>query len=59
MTNSDEEHREETPAQSKPQEVVALREIVKYVDKPQRRITEIHVFYEDVTFETFTGRRED
>lgn len=59
MTSSDDEHHDEMSAQSKPQEVVALREIVKYVDKPQRRITEIHVFYDDGTFETFTGRRED
>lgn len=59
MTNSDDAQSEEMPAQSKPQEVVALREIVKYIDKPQRRITEIHVFYDDGTFETFTGHRED
>lgn len=37
---------------------VVIRETVKYLDKPQRRITEIHVFYDDGTFETFSGKRE-
>ncbi|MBR0433693.1 MAG: helix-turn-helix domain-containing protein [Bacteroidaceae bacterium] len=37
---------------------VIIRETVKYIDKPQRRITEIHVFYDDGTFETFSGRRD-
>ena len=37
---------------------VIIRETVKYVDKPQRRIAEIHVFYDDGTFETFSGRRD-
>ena len=30
-----------------------IHEIVKYIDKPQRKITEIRVFYDDGTFETF------
>ncbi len=29
---------------------------VKYIDKPQRRITEIRVFYDDGTFDTFSGK---
>ena len=33
---------------------VIIRETVKYVDKPQRRITEIRVFYDDGTFDTFS-----
>lgn len=32
----------------------AIRERVKYVDKPQRKITEIRVFFDDGTYETFT-----
>lgn len=28
-------------------------EIVKYIDKPQRKITEIRIFYDDQTWETF------
>lgn len=40
------------------QQQVIIRETVKYIDKPQRRITEIHVFYDDGTFETFSGKRE-
>jgi hypothetical protein len=31
-----------------------VREVVKYLDKPQRRITEIRVFYDDGTYETFS-----
>ena len=37
---------------------VVVREIVKYIDKPQRRITEIRVFYDDGTFDTFSGKRD-
>lgn len=32
-----------------------VQEKVKYFDKPQRRITEIRVFYDDGTFETFSA----
>lgn len=31
----------------------AMHEDLNYVDKPQRRITEIRVFYDDLTFESF------
>ena len=37
---------------------VVIRETVKYVDKPQRKITEIRVFYDDGTFDTFSGGRD-
>lgn len=37
---------------------VVIRETVKFVDKPQRKITEIRVFYDDGTFDTFSGGRE-
>lgn len=30
-----------------------VREEVKYVDKPQRRVMEIRVYYDDLTFESF------
>lgn len=33
-----------------------IREVVKYIDKPQRRITEIRIFFDDGTYETFPGR---
>ena len=36
---------------------VIIRE-VKYIDKPQRSITEIRVFYDDGTFDTFPGKRD-
>lgn len=32
-----------------------VRETVKYIDKPQRKITEIRVFYDDGTYETFSA----
>ena len=32
-----------------------VREVVKYIDKPKRRITEIRIFFDDGTFETFMG----
>ena len=34
------------------------REEVKIVDKPQRRITEIRVFYDDQTWETFVPQKK-
>ncbi len=37
---------------------VIIRETVKYIDKPQRKITEIRVFYDDGTFDTFSGGRD-
>lgn len=33
-----------------------VREVVKFVDKPQRKITEIRIFFDDGTFETFPGK---
>ena len=33
-----------------------IQEVVKYIDKPQRKITEIRVFYDDGTFETFSSK---
>ncbi|MBQ8051532.1 MAG: helix-turn-helix transcriptional regulator [Bacteroidaceae bacterium] len=32
-----------------------IREVVKYVDKPQRKITEIRIFFDDGTFQVFPG----
>lgn len=34
-----------------------IRETVKYIDKPQRKITEIRIFFDDGTYETFQGSR--
>jgi DNA-binding XRE family transcriptional regulator len=31
--------------------------VVKYIDKPQRQITEIRVFYDDQTWETFVPKK--
>lgn len=30
---------------------------IKYIDKPQRKITEIRIFYDDQTWETFTPKK--
>lgn len=40
---------------STPSAVPQIQEVVKYIDKPQRKITEIRVFYDDGTFETFSA----
>lgn len=34
--------------------VNGVKEYVKYIDKPERKITEIRIFFDDGTFETFT-----
>ena len=36
------------------QQIPVVREIVKYVDKPSRKITEIRIFFDDGTFEVFS-----
>lgn len=36
----------------------AIREEVKIVDKPQRRVLEIRVFYDDQTWETFVPAKK-
>ena len=49
---------ESTPSSegnSAPTSVPQVHEVVKYIDKPQRKITEIRVFYDDGTFETFSS----
>ena len=33
--------------------------VVKYVDKPQRKITEIRVFFDDQTWEAFVPKKEE
>ena len=35
-----------------------LREEVKFVDKPQRRVTEIRVYYDDQTWESFVPSKK-
>lgn len=37
-----------------PKEII--RNVVKYIDKPQRNITEIRVFFDDGTYETFSPK---
>ena len=35
----------------------SVRQVVKYLDKPTRKITEIRVYYDDQTWETFAPGR--
>lgn len=35
-----------------------VREEVKYIDKPQRRVMEIRVYYDDLTFESFVPSKK-
>ncbi|EGC85450.1 hypothetical protein HMPREF9303_0929 [Prevotella denticola CRIS 18C-A] len=34
-----------------------VRTEVKYIDKPQRRITEIRIFFDDQTWESFVPKK--
>lgn len=43
------------PPTSTPSPAPILRETIKYIDKPQRKITEIRVFFDDGTYETFSA----
>ncbi|MBR2292548.1 MAG: helix-turn-helix transcriptional regulator [Prevotella sp.] len=42
----------------KPTRSEIVREEVKYVDKPQRRVIEIRVFYDDQTWDTFVPAKK-
>ena len=44
-----------TEANSTPSSAPQIQEVVKYIDKPQRKITEIRIFYDDGTYETFSS----
>ena len=35
-----------------------VREEIKYIDKPQRRVTEIRVYYDDQTWESFVPSKK-
>ncbi|MCM1108799.1 MAG: helix-turn-helix transcriptional regulator [Clostridium sp.] len=64
IVGSDEKNRRDmTSASANPElfssaPVVApiIKETIKYIDKPQRKITEIRIFFDDGTFETFSAR---
>ncbi|MCD8317919.1 MAG: helix-turn-helix domain-containing protein [Paraprevotella sp.] len=36
------------------QSVPVVREVIKYIDKPERKIVEIRIFFDDGTFEVFS-----
>lgn len=38
--------------------IPVIRETVRYIDKPQRKITEIRIFFDDGTYEVFKGNTE-
>ena len=44
-----------SPSSLPPSPQPILRETIKYIDKPQRKITEIRVFFDDGTYETFSA----
>ena len=50
---------EQTAAELAQPNQVIIRETVKYIDKPQRKITEILVHYDDGTFESFPARKAE
>ena len=35
-----------------------VKEEIKVVEKPQRKITEIRIYFDDLTFETFVPAKE-
>ena len=49
----------QNPVQNQSQQTLPVqpivRETIKYLDKPQRKITEIRVFFDDGTYETFSA----
>ena len=51
----DPEHHFQQSVQGTPK--IKAETVVKYVDKPQRQITEIRIFYDDQTWETFVPKK--
>lgn len=45
---------DEAPRNPEDAQIPMLREVVRYIDKPQRKITEIRIFFDDGTFEVFS-----
>lgn len=46
-----------TAPSSRPAASSAEKVLVKYIDKPQRKITEIRIFYDDQTWESFVPKK--
>ena len=54
------ENRREMPlesSQNTPKEIV--KQEIRYIEKPSRKITEIRIFFDDNTYETFRGEKSD
>ena len=49
----------ELPAERKEAGQVPPKTVVKYVERPQRAITEIRIFYDDQTWETFVPKKKE
>ncbi len=43
--------------QSQPPTAVNVKPEIKYVERPQRQITEIRVYFDDLTYETFVPKK--
>lgn len=59
--NFDEPHQEGVPTQpnSSPKPVETSTKLeMKYIDKPQRRVIEIKVYYDDYTYESFVPEKK-
>jgi transcriptional regulator with XRE-family HTH domain len=46
-----------TPPTQRTEAKEVIHETIKYIDKPQRKITEIRVFFDDGTYETFSAQK--
>lgn len=42
---------------NKNESIPVIKETIKYIDKPQRKITEIRIFFDDGTYEVFPGNK--
>ncbi|WP_276911102.1 helix-turn-helix domain-containing protein [Hallella colorans] len=52
------ESQQRTSNNSAPQQSCSEEKtVIKYIDKPERKITEIRIFYDDQTWETFEPKR--
>lgn len=51
-------YRKETALETAPKEVQeTVRQEIRYIERPPRKITEIRIFFDDNTYETFKGEK--
>ncbi len=54
----DSSHQRSSAGSQRPRGAESVREEVKFVERPPRKVTEIRVYYDDLTYETFVPSKK-